>query len=370
MDFEPTPEQQDAGRLAAQILADRCTQERLQEVERSGPRFDEDLWRRLGDAGLLGLPLPEEYGGAGLGVLELCSVLTEVGRVVAPVPLATHSAAAVTIARFGTADQQATWLPDAVTGRTVLTCALAEDRVSAPEQPGTRAEPDGTRWLLTGTKTVVPAGTVAGLFVVPAATPDGVRTFLVRPGDPGVTVETQVLNDGDVAGRLELDGVRLDATRALGGAGEEVSRSATELATLALCAEQLGVVEGALRLTADYARTREQFGRPIGTFQAVSQRLADGYIDAQGLALTVCEAAWRLSEGLDCGVEIATAKLWAADAAHRVAHTTVHVHGGVGIDLDGAAHRYFTAAKRIELTLGGTTEQARAVGRRLAVEPV
>ena len=122
--------------------------------------------------------------------------------------------------------------------------------------------------------------------------------------------------------------------------------AAARLAQLLLvtsAAEQLGVTEGALALTAAYAKTREQFGRPIGTFQAVSQRLADGYIDVLAQRLTLWPAVWRLSEGLPAETEVATAKLWAADAGHRLAHTTVHVHGGVGIDLDGEAHRYFTA---------------------------
>ncbi len=121
-----------------------------------------------------------------------------------------------------------------------------------------------------------------------------------------------------------------------------------------------------MALTASYATTREQFGRPIGTFQAVSQRLADGYIDGLFFELALWQAVWRLSEGLPAEVEVATAKLWAADAGHRVAHTTVHVHGGVGIDLDGEAHRFFTAAKRFEFAYGGSTEQALLIGKSLA----
>jgi 3-oxocholest-4-en-26-oyl-CoA dehydrogenase beta subunit len=101
----------------------------------------------------------------------------------------------------------------------------------------------------------------------------------------------------------------------------------------------------------------------------VSQRLADGYIDVLGQRLTLWQAAWRLQEGLPGDTEVAIAKLWAADAGHRLAHTTVHVHGGVGIDLDGEAHRYFTAAKRLEFALGGATEQARTIGALLAGEP-
>jgi acyl-CoA dehydrogenase len=126
------------------------------------------------------------------------------------------------------------------------------------------------------------------------------------------------------------------------------------------------VTARALELTADYARERIQFGKPIGGFQAVAQRLADAYIDCEAVRLTMWQAAWRLAEGLPCAAEIATAKFWAADAGHRVAHTAVHVHGGVGIDLSHPAHRYFTAAKHCEFMLGGATLQLRRLGAELA----
>jgi alkylation response protein AidB-like acyl-CoA dehydrogenase len=368
MDFTPTPGQVDAGELARQLLGDRCTPARLAEVEKGGSRFDPELWRELGKTGLIGLALPEAYGGAGLGLLELVTLLEEAGKHVAPVPLAVHVVAAAAVARFGADDLQRQWVPQAVTGELVLTCAVAEDLAAFPEPPATSATRSGSGWVLTGSKTAVPAGTEASLFLVPASTDEGTALFLVEHEDAGVSVSAQLLSGDERVGRLDLDGVQVDATRRLGGA--EAATWLSQQLAVGLAAEQTGVCEGALRLTAAYARTREQFGRPIGTFQAVSQRLADGYIDVQGLRLTVTQAAWRLTEELPADVEVATAVLWAADTGHRLAHTTVHVHGGVGIDLDGAAHRYFTAAKRLELALGGTTLQARVVGRALATEPV
>ena len=128
----------------------------------------------------------------------------------------------------------------------------------------------------------------------------------------------------------------------------------------------LGSASTALEIGCEYAKERIAFGKPIGTFQAVGQRLADGYIQTLGQSLTLWQAAWRVDQSLDVTTELAAAALWAADAGHVVAHTAVHVHGGVGIDLDGEAHRYFTAAKRWELTHGGTTAHARTIGRALA----
>jgi alkylation response protein AidB-like acyl-CoA dehydrogenase len=371
MDLTLTPEQFAAASLTREIFTDHCTQARLREVETQDDRFDRRLWVRLGEAGLIGLALPEELGGGGQSVLELASVIIEAGRTVAPLPLPWHAATALTIAEHGTDEQRRRWLPSACTGSTVLTAALSEDRTDVPSRPTVIAHPDADRWRLTGTKTVVPSGTVADLFVVPAYTAEGVTVFMMRPDDPGVRVVRQRINDGDSVARLDLENAAVGGDRILGGAGRgvEVTRWLAERLALGLCAQQLGVTEAALDLTSRYAGTREQFGRPIGTFQAVSQRLADGYIDLQGLRLTLWQAAWRLGENLPAEVEVATAKLWAADAGHRIAHTTVHVHGGVGVDLDGAAHRYFTAAKRIELTLGGATHQARIVGQALAAEP-
>jgi len=360
MDFTFTPEQDEAAALAAKILGAEVTIARQREVEARGDRFDSDLWHTLAEAGLLGLHLPGQYDGAGLGLIELARVLVEVGRVVAPVPLAGHGAAGGVLARCGTPEQQRAWLPGAASGELVLAVAVSEDHAAVPDSPETHAVPDGDRWLVTGVKTQVRAGTHADGFLLTASTPDGVGVFLLSP-DAGVEVQKQRVIDGDVTTRLVLDGTHAERV------GDATAVTLLHQLTIALaCAEQLGVVEGALAETSDYAKTREQFDRPIGSFQAVSQRLADGYIDTLCLRLTLWQAIWRLSEGLPAAVEVATAKLWAADAGHRLAHTAVHVHGGVGIDLDGITHRYFTAAKRFEFGYGGATEQALIIGRNLA----
>lgn len=370
MDFEQTADGIEAAGLAAAILDKHCTPERLRELEHEPVRFDHELWRRFADSGMVSLTVPEEHDGSEQGLLELCSVLVEIGRKVAPLPLGVHAVTAMALARFGNQTQKARWLPVAGLGEFVLTTALSEDRAHAPQLPVTRAESDGSSWLLTGSKAVVPSGPLADLFLVPAETAQGLTVFLVHSDDPGVVVLPQRLSGNEVAARLELDRAAVPMERVLGviGEGRSICEWLNSHLTAALCAEQVGVLEGALELTADYARTREQFGRAIGTFQAVSQRLADGYIDVLGARLTMWQAAWKLSEGLPAAAEVAVAKLWAADAGHRVAHTTVHVHGGVGIDLDGEAHRYFTAAKRHEFILGGTTEQSLVLGRLLAAE--
>jgi alkylation response protein AidB-like acyl-CoA dehydrogenase len=245
--------------------------------------------------------------------------------------------------------------------------ALAEERTHLPLRPVTSATRTGDAWTVAGSKSLVRAGTHAAAYLVSASSPDGVGVFLVEAGATGTSTTPGRTSDGDTVVRLDLQQTPAVLVGSLDGS---TATRLGDLVTVTTAAELLGITEGALRLTAQYSKTREQFGRPIGTFQAVSQRLADGYIDVLGQRLTLWSAAWRLAEGLPAETEVAIAKLWAADAAHRLAHTTVHVHGGVGIDLDGEAHRYFTTAKRFEFAFGGATEQALAIGRVLAAEPV
>jgi 3-oxocholest-4-en-26-oyl-CoA dehydrogenase beta subunit len=369
MDFTRTSAQDDLGGLCRQILTDLVTPERLRDIERSGTGSDAALWSELAKAGVLSAALPEAAGGAGLGLLEQCSVLIEIGRAVAPVPyLPSIVLGASVLAEFGTADQVGRWAEPAGRGAVILTAAIAEADSEDPRLPATTAHRDEGGWQLTGAKTTVLAGVTADLFLVPASTAAGMAVFLVSPQDPGVILRPQQVTGGDGTALVELAGAVVPDDRVLGSvaAGPEIADWLVARATVGLCALQLGVTERALELTSSYARSREQFGKPIGSFQAVSQRLADAYIDIEGIRLTLWQAAWRLPAGLPAESEIATAKFWAAEGGHRVAHTAVHVHGGVGIDMDGEIHRYFAAAKHNEFALGGATAQLRRIGAALA----
>jgi len=367
VDFSHAQSQEELSALAGRILQDRATPERLAQVERIGEGFDADLWAHLATAGVIGAALPASAGGEGFGLAEQCSVLAALGRAVAPVPyLETVVLGAAAIAGFGSAGQIARWAEPAVTGRLIITAALAEPGGDEPRAPSARARRAGGAWRLSGMKTAVPAGVPAGLFLVPAATENGPAVFCVERADPGVTAEPQQLVDGAGAVSLVLADVELGDDRLLGTADGSVASWLADRATIGICAHQLGVTERALELTAEHARNRQQFGRAIGAFQAVAQRLADAYIDVEAIRLTMWQAAWRLESGLACEEEIATAKFWAAEGGHRVAHAAVHIHGGVGIDTSHPLHRYFTAAKRNEFALGGATAQLRRLGAAIA----
>ncbi|MEU3628774.1 acyl-CoA dehydrogenase [Amycolatopsis coloradensis] len=357
MDFSLTEAQQDLASLTRRILTDKVTPDVLGSHGSGG--FDAPLWTFLAQAGVVDAALPQSVGGGGFGLLEQCSVLAEIGRAVAPVPYLTSVVmAAAAVAEFGDGRLAEQWVVPVLRGEHVLAVALPDYGVPC----GFTAEADGGGgWRLTGAQTAVSSGAFAHGFLVEAAIDGGRQVFLLDRDS--VTVSPQRTVDHADAALMELSGAK--ASVSLGDVGEWLRLRGT----IGVCAQQLGVVERALELTAAYAREREQFGHPIGSFQAVRQRLADAYVDVEAVRLTLWQAAWRLSEGLPAAEEVATAKFWAAEAGHRVAHTAVHVHGGVGIDVDHTLHRYFVAAKRLEFTLGGATAQARGLGDLLAADP-
>src|SRR5215470_18417467 len=216
MDFRQNEDERELACLSRDILTGRLTPERLRAAEADG--FDPALWADLAAAGVLAAGLPEPLGGAGLGLLAHCAVLTEVGRAVAPAPyLASIVLGAGALARFGAPDQQRRWAAPAGRGELILTAALPEEDGDDPRVPSARAEPvkgDGEMgggWRLSGVKTDVPAAPLAALMLVPAATPEGVTVFLVRPDDAGVAVERQQVTSGDSAGRVVLDQVLVGA---------------------------------------------------------------------------------------------------------------------------------------------------------------
>jgi 3-oxocholest-4-en-26-oyl-CoA dehydrogenase beta subunit len=341
MDFSPTEAQLDLGALTRRILGDHVTTESLGTHGSGG--FDAPLWTVLAKAGVLDAALPSAVGGGGFGLLEQCSVLTEVGRAVAPVPyLASVVQAASALAEFGPPELVERWLVPVVRGSAVLAVALGNGFTAS----------DGR---LSGTQTAVPYAAFADALLVEAS--GGV--YVVEKDAPGVSIAPQRTID-------HADAALVDLTDAPGVPLGDIAEWLRRRGTVGICAQQLGVVERALELTAAYTREREQFGHVLGGFQAVRQRLADAYLDVEAVRLTLWQAAWRLSEGLPCDAELATAKYWASQAGHRVAHTAVHLHGGVGIDVEHPVHRYFAAAKRLEFTGGGATEHLLALGTLLA----
>lgn len=369
LDFSFDDDQIALRELTDQILGDFATQERLNALEREPEWFDRAAWQALGQAGVLGAGLPEAVGGGGGGFLETAVVLEAVGRHVAMVPVLTSIVGgAMPITRFGDDAQRAQWAAPAATGEVILAAALQEPQHDDPTAPSTTADLGIDGWRVTGTKHCVAAAHLAARMLVPARAGVGVGVFLVDPADPGVTLTRFTMTNGEPQFTVTLDGA---AAEPIGdpAAGTDVVRSIVEHMTTGLCLVQAGVSDRALRMTAEHAATREQFGQPIALFQAVSQRAADAFIDTEAVRLTAWQAAWRLSEGLPATDEVAIAKFWAAEGGQRVAHAAQHIHGGIGADVDYPLRRYFTWAKVNELSLGSATRQLRALGARIAASP-
>ena len=363
MDFTLSEDQQQLVALADRILSDKTTPARLAEVEAGVERFDRDLWAVLASTGLLGLAISDEFGGSGAGLLELCVLLEQQGRRVASVPLwATLVAGAWPVAQHGSPEQRARWLPDVAAGTCVMTGAF-ESGCS-----WVTARLDGAGLRLEGHLLSVPAADLADCLLVPVRLADeGMVVVLVDLALDGVSVEPTTTTDRQSAGHVTLRDVRIARTDILGGSGARVPVGRVSgPAVVGICALGVGIAEEAVRLAATYTSERHQFGRAVATFQGVALKAADAYIDTEAMRVTMWQAAWRLNQGLPADAEVAVAKWWAAHGCHRVVHAALHLHGGVGNDLDYPLHRYFLWGKQAEVVLGGASQQRADLGRLIA----
>lgn len=371
MDFAFTEAQEAVSGLSKKIFAERIGHAMLKTIEASDDRFARALWDELATVGLLGTTIAEEYGGGGHGILELCALLEQAGAAVAPLPLwTTLAVCAPAIEAHGSEALKKRVLPAIAAGNLIVTAALVEPHESDPFHPETRARRHGGGgWSLSGRKSFVPYAHVAHSLLVPARHDDGaLGVFLVDAKADGVQIERQHTTSGEIQGLVTLAGVHVEDQNVVGDAtrGHAVLETMLPRAQVGLCAMELGVVERVLRMTAEYTTQRHQFDRPIATFQAVSQRAADAFIDVESIRLSLWQAAWQLSQGRNATQAVATARLFACEAGRRVVYAAQHLHGGIGFDLDYPLHRYYVWSKQIELTLGAAPDQLAKLGAELA----
>ncbi len=374
MDFSLSEEQKELRKLAHQILLDQTSNEHLREIEAREERFDEELWKDLANAGLLGVAISEAHGGMELGYESLCLLVEQVGQRVAPVPVVpVLVSAALPIDRFGTGEQKERLLPGVVRGETLVSAALIEPLNEDPTRPATSATADGEDWILTGTKTCVPFANRAERILVSAAADEqggGVGVFLLDPADPGVTLDRQETTAGEPQFEISLRGARVSRADVLAApeSGVRVMKWIAERTAAAQTAMAVGVTERMTRMTAEYTAEREQFGVKIATFQAVGQRAADCYIDTECLRVASQQAVSLLNEGRQADDEVMIAKIWAGDVAHRVSHAAQHLHGGIGVDRDYPLFRYCLWAKQLELSMGSSAQLTSELGEAVAQE--
>src|SRR5580698_10294235 len=299
MHFSYSEEQTAMRELARRLFASRFTDEFRKTFARGGLNYDATLWAALAEAGVLGTAIGSDQGGSGLGLTELLLVLEEQGRTLAAVPaFATLVLGALPLERFGNTAQRAL-LSGVARGELLLSGALEEPGNAQLLAPATLAQPVAGGWRISGVKSCVPFALDVQCLLVSASTPDAIpRLFLVDPRAPGVAIQAQQSTSGEPQGEVRLAGVLAGPADLLGSDARPL-RYLVECAQVALAAWQLGVLDEALRRAAAYVCERRQFGRPIGSFQAVQHRLADCYIDVQALRSAYLAAVWGLDAGLD-----------------------------------------------------------------------
>lgn len=368
MKFELDEELAAVEELARDVFAAEAPTDRVRDAEGAENGRDDVLWQTLAETGLLGVSAAEEDGGAGLGFAAAAVVLLEQGRTVAPVPLWSHLVAVEILGRHRGVAEIAALLPGCVDGTTRLTVALEEFDGRAPSKPQTLASQDASgRWLVSGEKALAPGASGVDGVVVSARTSDGPGLFFIPSAaelDWGLVPVTTY----DVAGTLTLSNT---VGIPLATSDQDDLGVALRLARTALAALQVGVGEGAVAHAATYLSGREQFGRPLGGFQAVQHQLADCWIDLEAMRLTMWQAVADLGEDSASGEaerSSLVAKWWCSQSGLDVVHRVQHLHGGMGVDVDYPVHRHFLWGKQIASTLEGAEAALELLGQNLPQE--
>jgi alkylation response protein AidB-like acyl-CoA dehydrogenase len=372
MDFAFDETQEELRRTVREFLTQESPESEVRRAMETETGFDPALWRRMGgELGLQGLAVPEQYGGAGAGPVEVGLVLEEMGRALLCAPYLA-SAVLATTALLLSDDEEAreTLLPGLAEGRLVATLALTEDSARW-DRAGVAlaARPDGVQgWLLTGQKTFVLDGAIADVLLTVGLASDGIGVFLVDGTAPGLTrTALPTLDPTRRQARLEYADVPARRLRVAGDAWDLVS-SVLDHAAAALAAEQVGVASRALDMAVEYAKVRHQFGRPIGSFQAIKHLLADVLMEvesARAAAYYALLAADRHDPGLPAAASLA--KAFCSDACLKATSDNIQVHGGIGFTWEHPAHLYFKRAKTSQLLLGDPTYHRELLAQRVGV---
>jgi alkylation response protein AidB-like acyl-CoA dehydrogenase len=374
MDFAFSEEQEMLRRSARDFLAKECSPKVVRKLMESPDAYDNALWQKLAGLGWTALGIPEEYGGVGT-FLDLTVVLEEAGRALLPGPFfATMGLAAPVLIEAGTEAQKKEVLGAIAQGTARATLAFTEPsgRWDAGSVTLT-ARPSGGGWKLDGVKLFVPDAEAADYMVVAARTrgegEDGISLFLIKGKPQGMTVTP--LKTLDMTRRwseVRFDGVKLDGASLMGADGKAWPqlKRALEWATAALCAEMVGGTQKVLETSTEYAKTRHQFGKPIGIYQAVSHKLADMLVLSESGRSATYYAAWTVdADAPDRSLAASMAKAYVSDAYRKVAGDGIQVHGGIGFTWEHDMHLYFKRAKSSEVTLGDATYHRELVAQSM-----
>ena len=380
MDFSFTPEQELLRRTARELLAEMAPMHVVRALAQSERGSDPDHWRRTAELGWHGLVFPEDCGGAGLTLLELAIVLEETGRALLPGPFLATIIAGLALVHAGSDEQRRRWLPGMCDGSVVASLALVESGdASVPADLAATATRDGDGWVLSGVKRFVADAAIADVIVAV------VRTASGDAGDAGgrdrrafalATIErraiaaltpTDTVDTTRRVATIGLDGIRLSRAQ-VAPCDTGALASALDRAKIATAAEMCGGAERVLEITVDYAKVRQQFGRPIGSFQAIQHKCADMSVAVECAKAATYYAAWAAATGADnAAVAAAGAKALASDTYRDVTTQSVQIHGGIGFTWEHDLHFYFKRAMSTEAAFGDATFNRELVAQGLGL---
>ncbi len=357
MDLDFSDEQEMLREMVRGVFAEYAPIETVRELEDDPKGYPDELWKQLGELDLLGLTIPEAYGGSGQGMLEALVVYQEIGRSLVPSPhFVSCVLSANALLQGGSEEQKQAWLPKIATGEAILTPAWLEPRSGYGHQGvHVRAVADGGDFVITGIKWHVLFASSATRLVVLARTgdaPEDIDLFLVDPNAPGVKLSQQLNLASDTQYAVQLDKVRVSAADRIGAAGSGwATWDRVMLDGIILAAAQAaGGAQRSLELTVEYAKEREQFDKPLGAFQAIAHYLADAATNVEGGTTLVYEAAWASAEGKPTEQLAPMAKLFMSQVYRDVTAMSLQVFGGVGFTVEYDAQLYFRRAKQMQLS--------------------
>ncbi|MEU1271843.1 acyl-CoA dehydrogenase family protein [Streptomyces sp. NPDC005799] len=372
MDFAFSEEQEELGRTVRAFLADTSPETEVRRLMETPEGFDRALWRRMGtELGLQGLAVPEEYGGAGCGPVEVGVVMEETGRALLCAPVLSSTVlATTTLLRCADEEARKRLLPGLAAGELVATLALTEDSARWDEAGVglTACESDGS-WLLTGHKTFVLDGAAADVVLTVARAADGIGVFVVEGDAPGLTrAPLPTLDPTRRQARLEYREVPATRLRTHGD-GWDLVAQVLDRAAVQLAAEQVGVASRALDMAVEYAKVRHQFGRAIGSFQAVKHLLADVLLEVESARAAAHYALLAAeNDAPDLPAVASLAKAFCSDACVRATADNIQVHGGIGFTWEHPAHLYLKRAKTSQLLFGDPAYHRELLAQRIGME--
>ncbi|MFN8534773.1 MAG: acyl-CoA dehydrogenase family protein [Dehalococcoidia bacterium] len=371
MDLSLSEEQSLLARAAREFLAQECPLKLVRGLEEDRTGWSPALWKQMADLGWMGLALPEEYGGSGGNLVDLCVLLVEMGRALVPGPfLPAVLPAATTIARTGSEEQKQATLPGVIAGDRIVSWAGQEPTSRyAPKAIETTVREDSGELILNGVKLFVAFAALADDLVVVARDGDGLSLLLIDAKLPGIQKTLLDVVDRGQHYEVVFDNVRIPASAVLGQRGEagpQVDRALAEW-TVATCALMVGGAEAAFEMAVEYSKTRVQFGRPIGSFQALQHKAANMQVDVEGARLVTFQAAFQLAADEPADREVAIAKAWTSDAYRRVCADAHQMHGAIGFTWEYDLQLYTRRMRVQEVALGDSDYHRKRVAAAIGL---